>query len=182
MVEEEFTYKDEVFTVKLDVHSGDVVKADHCEGMIGEMRYVFDVARISANCFSLMLEGRNLLIYTAETKQELFVYLEGRIIKLGKAGGDEKRFARDSLEFGVKDKISAPMPGKVVKILVNAGDKVAVGQPLVVVESMKMENELRSPADAIVKSIHFSAGDLVSPDQPIIKLEPVESKAELQGG
>ncbi len=66
------------------------------------------------------------------------------------------------------------MPGKVVKILVKEGDKVTARQPLVIVESMKMENEIKSPTDGKVKSIHFGPGDLVKPGQPIIKLAPAK--------
>ncbi len=64
------------------------------------------------------------------------------------------------------------MPGKIVKILVAEGDKIKARQPLVIVESMKMENEIKSPTDGTVKSIHFGPGDLVGTGQPIIKIEP----------
>ena len=49
--------------------------------------------------------------------------------------------------------IKAPMPGRVIRVLVNVGDGVTAKQPLVVVEAMKMENELRSPRDGVVKEV-----------------------------
>lgn len=54
--------------------------------------------------------------------------------------------------------LRAPMPGRVVRVLVKAGDEVKAGQPLVVIEAMKMENELRASAAATVASVHVSEG------------------------
>ena len=55
-------------------------------------------------------------------------------------------------------RLVAPMPGKVVRVLVNAGDLVAARQPVVVVEAMKMENELRASREGTVAEIHASEG------------------------
>lgn len=54
--------------------------------------------------------------------------------------------------------IVAPMPGKVVRVLVEAGAKVEAGQGLIVVEAMKMQNEMKAPRDGIVKTLHAKAG------------------------
>ena len=56
------------------------------------------------------------------------------------------------------DRITAPMPGKVVRVLVAAGDRVRAGQPLTVVEAMKMENELRAGRDGMVAEVHVKQG------------------------
>jgi biotin carboxyl carrier protein len=58
---------------------------------------------------------------------------------------------------GPKDVI-APMPGRIVKVLVKAGDRIAAGQGLVIVEAMKMENELRAPRDGTVAAVRVSEG------------------------
>ena len=99
------------------------------------------------------------------------------MIKLENTAGVQKTFSRDSLEYGIKDEVTTSMPGKVVKILVKKGDKVKAKQPLLIVESMKMENEIGSPADGIVESVRFGPGDLVEPGQPIIKLELIEKNS-----
>ncbi len=57
--------------------------------------------------------------------------------------------------------VLSPMPGRVVKVLVAEGAEVEVGAPLVVVEAMKMENELRAERSGVVKSIHVAPGDAV---------------------
>jgi glutaconyl-CoA/methylmalonyl-CoA decarboxylase subunit gamma len=57
--------------------------------------------------------------------------------------------------------LTSPMPGKVVKLLVREGDTVEVGAPLVVVEAMKMENELGAPRAGVVQTVHVKPGDTV---------------------
>ena len=63
------------------------------------------------------------------------------------------------------------MPGRVVKVLVKAGDRVTARQGLVVVEAMKMENELRAPGDAIVRDVRASEGASVEAGTVLVVLE-----------
>jgi propionyl-CoA carboxylase alpha chain len=65
----------------------------------------------------------------------------------------------------------APMPGLLVRLDVQAGDKVEAGQALAVVEAMKMENILRAEKSAVVKSVSAAAGDSLQVDQVILELE-----------
>ena len=67
--------------------------------------------------------------------------------------------------------MKSPMPGRVVRLLASAGDRVTVGQPLVVVEAMKMENELRAPADGVVKKVNVEAGAAVETGAVLIVVE-----------
>jgi len=70
-----------------------------------------------------------------------------------------------------KDKIYAPMPGKIVKLLIKEGDRVTQKQPMVIVEAMKMENQVNSPSDGVVKKINFKGGEQVGTETAIIELE-----------
>jgi len=171
-MEQEFTYQEKVHTVKLESDNEESLKADSLKASIEDKQFKFNVSKISNNCFSILFDGKSRIVYAVESEDNVFVHLEGRVIKLAKANNDQKKFAGDSLAFGVKDEISTPMPGKVVKVLVTEGEKVEAGQSLVIVESMKMENDIKSPTNGSVKSIHFKAGELVEPGKPIIKLEP----------
>lgn len=65
--------------------------------------------------------------------------------------------------------IKAPMPGLVLRTLVNAGDSFKKGDALLVLEAMKMENILKAPADGTVKELNVSAGDKVEKNQVLIK-------------
>jgi acetyl/propionyl-CoA carboxylase alpha subunit len=67
--------------------------------------------------------------------------------------------------------LAAPMPGTVIKVHVRAGSKVEAGQPLVVLEAMKMETPLVSPYDATVRAVHVSEGDRVVGGAPLVELD-----------
>jgi len=66
--------------------------------------------------------------------------------------------------------VTAPMPGKILRILVNEGEKVKAGQGLLVLEAMKMENEIPSPMDGVVKRILVKEGETVDTGQALIEL------------
>ena len=68
-------------------------------------------------------------------------------------------------------RVVAPMPGKVIRVLVATGDEVRVRQPLVVVEAMKMENELRAGRDGHVTAIHVREGASVDAGTLLIELK-----------
>src|SRR5690606_16906297 len=74
--------------------------------------------------------------------------------------------------YGTAGHVKAPMPGRVVKTLVTAGDEVTVGQTLVILEAMKMENEVQSPAPGIVVSVAVSSGEAVEAGQRLLELAP----------
>ncbi len=74
--------------------------------------------------------------------------------------------------------LKAPMPGLVVRVEVAEGDEVATGQGLVIVEAMKMENELKAPCAARVSRIRIVAGDTVEKDQILIELASVGSEVD----
>lgn len=71
--------------------------------------------------------------------------------------------------------VRAPMPGLVVKIEVEEGDRVEEGQGVAIVEAMKMENEIRAAGPGIVSTVHVAEGDAVEKDQILIDLDPVDA-------
>jgi biotin carboxyl carrier protein len=68
--------------------------------------------------------------------------------------------------------VTAPMPGRVVKVNVSPGDVVAVGDPLLGIEAMKMENELSSPSAGTVTKVNVRVGATVEADQELVVIEP----------
>ena len=69
------------------------------------------------------------------------------------------------------DDVKAPMPGLILKINKKAGEVVKLGEPLIVLEAMKMENEIRSPASGTIKEIFYKEGEPVEKDSVILKIE-----------
>jgi 3-methylcrotonyl-CoA carboxylase alpha subunit len=67
-------------------------------------------------------------------------------------------------------RLTAPMPGKVVSIAVTSGDKVSKGQPLAVMEAMKMEHTIAAPQDGVVAEVLYAPGDQVSEGAELLRL------------
>lgn len=67
--------------------------------------------------------------------------------------------------------LQAPIPGRLVKVLVKAGERVSAGQPLLVLEAMKMENEVRAARAGTVKTVHVGEGVAVETGQLLVTLE-----------
>jgi 3-methylcrotonyl-CoA carboxylase alpha subunit len=67
--------------------------------------------------------------------------------------------------------LAAPMPGKVLQVLVQPGAKVAKGTPLVILEAMKMEHTIAAPHDGKVAEIHFKPGEQVNEGAELLRLE-----------
>jgi biotin carboxyl carrier protein len=88
------------------------------------------------------------------------------------------RFATKAPEAGAvrrgtasgRIEVKSPMPGKVVKVLVSPGASVTAGQPVLLFEAMKMQNELRSPQDGIVAEVVVEAGQAIEAREPLYVL------------
>jgi pyruvate carboxylase subunit B len=78
--------------------------------------------------------------------------------------------------------IRAPMPGMVVRIEVAEGDLVRAGQGIVIVEAMKMENELLAETAAVVRRVHVREGEPVEKDQLLVDLGSVDEESARSGG
>lgn len=128
------------------------------------------------NLYLATLDGKRHLAAVARNKGTYFVDIDSVLIELKEPSEDGVAGAfGDQAE--AKDKIFAPMPGKIVKINVEVGAPVVEKQPLVIVEAMKMENPVLARAKGKVKSVNFSVGDQVDTETPIIELE-LEEQAD----
>ncbi|HYQ56927.1 MAG TPA: biotin/lipoyl-containing protein [Draconibacterium sp.] len=70
-----------------------------------------------------------------------------------------------------ENKITSPMPGKVVKVLVEKGDKVKEGDTVIIISAMKMESEYKAPKDGTVKKVNVKAQDTVDSNEVLIELD-----------
>lgn len=89
---------------------------------------------------------------------------------------DEQDLLLDRLGFKTAAKIgegqlNAPMPGKILEVMVAEGDEVELGDPVAILEAMKMENELKAPVKGVITSIAVGAGDSVEKNALILEIE-----------
>lgn len=109
------------------------------------------------------LEGRHWALGAAGERVEVEVQ-DDRSKQIEALTGQDRRPAASGV-------IKAPMPGLVVRVEVNAGENVEAGQGLVVVEAMKMENELRATHAGVVEQVHVKAGDRVEKGAVLVTLK-----------
>ncbi|PKD45022.1 acetyl-CoA carboxylase biotin carboxyl carrier protein subunit [Rhodohalobacter barkolensis] len=108
-------------------------------------------------------------------KQTISFSIDGKFVKT--VVKDDQELLLERLGFSTEELASAglleaPMPGKILELLVNEGDEVEEGQPVVILEAMKMENELKSPTAGTVATIVVSENDNVEKNQTILEIEP----------
>jgi biotin carboxyl carrier protein len=112
-----------------------------------------------------------VFVTPAGTAGELLVTIDGRSATVAVNGRRAKRGVDTSGHAHGEQLIVAPMPGRVVRVLVVPGDEVTARQGVVVVEAMKMENELRSPKAGRVKDVTVSAGTSVDAGRVLVIIE-----------
>jgi biotin carboxyl carrier protein len=110
------------------------------------------------------------LIAPGSTAGESQVWLDGDVAVASVDGRRSKRRHADRRAEGAQE-ILAPMPGRVVRLLVGVGDAVEARQPVVVIEAMKMENELRAPKAGRVTQVAVSQGAPVEAGRVLIVIE-----------
>lgn len=120
---------------------------------------------------SLLLNNRSIEAVVDEKEDDSFeVLIRGELYSVQVQDERSRRLAMargetavDSGEFVIK----SPMPGIIVKTPVEAGQSVKKGDSIIILESMKMENELRAPRDGIVTRVHVEPGQSVEKDQAL---------------
>jgi len=123
-----------------------------------------DASRVGAHTLSLILDndteqgsGIEVTIVPGRAPGQFTIQVGGVPIAVTVDG--RRRWGRSDEAAGAgPQRIAAPMPGKVVRLFVRPGDAVKARQPLVVVEAMKMENELRASRDGTVAEVHVREG------------------------
>ena len=116
--------------------------------------------------------SRELQVAPGAARGELLVSLGGRTVA-GRRQRPHAASRRDATTAGAhgEQAVVAPMPGRVVRVLVAPGDTVAARQGVVVVEAMKMENELRSPKAGTVKEVAVTPGTSVEAGRVLVVIE-----------
>jgi biotin carboxyl carrier protein len=114
-----------------------------------------------------MHEGRAEVVYVAGPANDRWAFWRGRVFRRTTTARTPRRHAAGG---EAPQALSAPMPATVIKVLVAPGDEVKKGDTVLILEAMKMELPLRSPADATVTAVHCAERDLVQPDAVLVEL------------
>jgi biotin carboxyl carrier protein len=160
---------------------------------LGEREIPVDVTSLPSGGFNVRVDGKEVAVDAVAAGDSLSVRVDNRVYDLLLDGAPpdlkfvasgvrgtatietERTRAGRSLKSGARAKgpefIVAPMPGRIVRVLVAPGDSVESGAPLVVIEAMKMENELTALHAARVGTVLVKAGDTVEGGAKLISFE-----------
>ena len=162
------------------------------EIQIGQMQRTVEIELLAGGAFRVQLDGRTVAVDAVETSPGAYsILLDGlaQQARVSEDGSEEGLLVHCAgAEFRVRvhdprswrgsrhnvlqaegpQRILAPMPGKVVRVLVHAGDQVEVGRGLVVVEAMKMQNEIRAPKSGRIERILVGEGQTVRSQEALL--------------
>jgi biotin carboxyl carrier protein len=122
---------------------------------------------------SFLFQNSSYLLDVTSSGVDYTVYTRGafRTVKLY----NEEKILHESLKggsaLGSSDSLISEMPGKIVKVFAKPGQAVKAGDPLLIMEAMKMENEMRASIDTKIKSVHVKDGDTIETGTLLVTFE-----------
>ncbi len=151
-----------------------------------------DVQDLPSGALSVKVDGRDVDADVTALGEQLSVRVDGKVVDLTTEGTapdvgvigrgyrtyveveSERQRAANAVKKGAArgpdNLVRAPMPGRIVKVLVEKGDAVVVGQALLVMEAMKIENEIKARSAAIIVVVHVEAGAAVEGGAKLVTL------------
>ena len=144
-----------------------VSPAPECRFRLGATEITADVRIPEPGIYSILVDGRSYDAAVERTPRALIVTVDGYGFEIEVR--DPRRWSRGSgrAERSGHETLIAPMPGKVVRILAAVGDAVQPGQGVVVVEAMKMQNEIKASRPGRVLAIQVQQGATVAAGEPL---------------
>ncbi|NIO15764.1 MAG: acetyl-CoA carboxylase biotin carboxyl carrier protein subunit [Deltaproteobacteria bacterium] len=139
---------------------------------IDDREIAVDAHKVEKDAWSIVIDNR---VYEADlvvSDEDIEVLIRGDRYPLKVLNEQKKALGRVSeAAEGGKQLIDAPMPGKVVKVLVVEGEDVEANQGVIIIEAMKMENEFKSRAAGKVKEVFVKEGDIVEGGEKLLLIE-----------
>ncbi len=159
------------------IHEIDVQR--HSEKLIikhEDKTFEFEVNELLDSGFILVHNDNIIRGYAVRRKDGIFLQIGGRYWNF-------QDVTQDDMTSGVAGgegdyEVVAPMPGSVIKLLIEEGQEIKRDQPLVIVEAMKMENEVRAAADGVVNKILVEPGQQVGFGEKLVELAPMNGAKE----
>ena len=157
-------------TRAFDIRLGDAVARidQHADGTLHLAGTTARVEAIDDGQWRVVIDGMACRVYAAGPIEAPWIWYDGVAYRPEVADTQRPARTRSRDHAG---SLAAPMPATVRAIVVAPGDMVARGDTLIVLEAMKMELPLKSPADGTVVSIACQVGDLVQPGVPLVELK-----------
>lgn len=162
------------YVTTIDNQQFDIEVVDEHHIRIGDRLLQVDFESVSGQpVFSLILDGKSFEAFVYQGEEDWDVLLRGRQYQVKVEDEREKRLKAaggGGVVEGGEFHLKAPMPGLIVAVLIDEGKSVKKGQVLLILESMKMQNELKSPRDGVISRLRVRVGESVEQKQSLLSL------------
>ncbi len=141
--------------------------------MVNGQERAVDFKNISETLFSVLINNASFEAFVEQHDGRYQVLISGELYEVEVLDERQQRLARSSTGFSVAQgelAVRSPMPGLIVAVRVSEGQAVNQGDALCVLESMKMENDIKAPRAGTIKRVHVSAGERVEQNKVLITL------------
>jgi len=162
------------YVTTIDNQQFDIEVVDEHHIRIGDRLIQVDFESVSGQpVFSLILDGKSYEAFVYQGEEDWDVLLRGRQYQVKVEDERERRLKAaggGGVAEGGEFQLKAPMPGLVVTVLVEESQEVKKGQVLLILESMKMQNELKAPRDGKINRIRVKPGESVEQRQSLLSM------------
>ena len=132
-----------------------------------------DFLNLGGSLYSLITENKSFEAVIDDDEGKTAVMMRGRLFETQVL--DERAvllMQRRGAQPTGSGEVHAPMPGLIVEVAVADAQAVKQGETLIILESMKMQNELKSPVDGVVRAVHVAAGEAVDKNALLVEISP----------
>jgi biotin carboxyl carrier protein len=163
------------FIVTFGDKKNSVILSENSEVTLGDKKLHYEVVEISKNDFVLRLDNR---VYEISAKRrdadQYSVFINGKVIDVVVRTGLQERASsliEQSSDFKHKMVVKAPMPGMILKVKKNVGESVQKGDSIIILEAMKMENDIKSPFSGLIKEVRVTENTPVDKGAVLFTIE-----------
>jgi acetyl/propionyl-CoA carboxylase alpha subunit len=161
-------YKKELYDIECDVKDETATLS-----LKGEKQQ-FKSIKLTNNSFAVFLDNTKYISHVAKDSSHYYVNIDGTSFQFDIVDEKEKSYGGDDKSTANKDIIKPPMPGSIVKVLVEQGQKVNDGDGLIIMEAMKMETTIYASISGKVTEVNVKAGEQVDADKVLVVVEREE--------
>lgn len=161
----EFKIKDQISSLNIKEENGGY------EIVLNNKTFKASVKSMFGKCLFLLVDGGAFRVYITEKNNQKYIWVNGDQFLVAKVKPAARKLKKEEDDAAGKKAIITPMPGRIVRVTVQKDQLVDKNQPLAVMESMKMENEIVSPRKGRIIKINFQAGDTLNFGDTIMEIE-----------
>ncbi len=134
--------------------------------------YTLEELQFDGGSVTVSIEGEKWHVPVVQVDQTLYLFYRSVRYELILSN----HLAKVRASSGIAGSLSAPLPGRIARVLVDVGDRIRAGQTLVVIEAMKMEHQISSPVDGVVTALPFSENQLIDEGASCVSVEAIDTQ------